>query len=75
MDARRQWSKIENMFRSARLAVAALLALAIAALPVVLDRCAESCEAHQHVVAATPACHHAASTGTHLLTSAVPVWS
>jgi hypothetical protein len=54
------------MFRAARLAVAAFLALAIAVLPVVLDRCADSCEAHQHTVASTPACHHAASTGTHL---------
>ena len=54
------------MFRATRTAVAALLALAIAVLPVVLDRCADSCEAHQHNVASTPACHHAASTGTHV---------
>src|SRR5882672_6456461 len=54
------------MFRATRIAVAAILALAIAALPVVLDRCAESCEAHRHTVASTPTCHHAASTGTHI---------
>jgi hypothetical protein len=54
------------MFRATRSAIAAILALAIAALPVVLDRCAESCEAHQNTVASTPACHHAASTGTHI---------
>jgi hypothetical protein len=54
------------MFRAARLAVAAVLALAIAALPVVLDRCADSCESHGHIVASTPACHHTVSTGTHL---------
>ena len=49
-----------------RIAVAAILAMAIAALPVMLDRCAEPCEAHQDTVASTPACHHAASTGTHI---------
>ena len=54
------------MFRAIKTAVAALLALAIAALPVVLDRCADSCEAHQYLAASTPACHHADSTGTHL---------
>jgi len=54
------------MFRATRTAVAALVALAIAVLPVVLDRCADSCEAHQHVAASSPACHHAASTGTHV---------
>jgi hypothetical protein len=54
------------MFRATKTAVAAILALAIAALPVVLDRCAESCEAHRHTVASTPACHHAAATGTHI---------
>jgi hypothetical protein len=54
------------MVRATRTAVAALLALAIAVLPVVLDGCADSCEAHQHTVASTPACHHAASTGAHL---------
>jgi hypothetical protein len=54
------------MSRAARVTVATLLALAVAALPLVLDRCADSCEAHQHIVASTPACHHAASTGTHL---------
>jgi len=54
------------MFRATRIAVAAILAMAIAALPVVLDRCAESCDTHQRTVASTPACHHAASTGTHI---------
>ena len=54
------------MFRATRIAVAAVLALAIAALPAILDRCSESCEAHQNTVASTPACHHAASTGTHI---------
>src|SRR5437899_7964902 len=54
------------MFRATRIAVAAVQAVAIAALPVLLDRCAESCEAHQSTVASTPACHHAASAGTHV---------
>jgi len=51
------------MFRATRIAVAANLALAVAALPIAIDRCAESCEAHQNTVASTPACHHAAPTG------------
>src|SRR5216684_1434743 len=54
------------MFRATRIAIAAILGVAIAALPVVLDRCAEACEAQQHTVASTPACHHAAPTGTHV---------
>ncbi len=53
------------MFRATK-TVAALLALAIMALPVVLDRCAESCEAHLDAVASAPACHHATSTGTRI---------
>jgi len=60
------------MFRATRIAVAATLALAIAALPVVLDRCAESCEAHRNTVASTPACHHATSTGTHISHAPAP---
>jgi hypothetical protein len=54
------------MFRATRIAVAAVLALAVAALPLMLDRCAESCEAHQSLVANVPACHHVTSTGTHV---------
>jgi hypothetical protein len=54
------------MFRVTRGAVAGVLAIAIAALPVVLDRCAESCEAHANAVASTPTCHHVTSTGTRI---------
>jgi hypothetical protein len=54
------------MCRVTRLAIAAVLALAVAALPLMLDRCAESCDAHQSSVASTPACHHATSTGTRI---------
>jgi hypothetical protein len=54
------------MFRTARGAIAAVLGLAIAVLPVVLDQCAGSCEAHQQIAVSTPECHHAASTGTHV---------
>jgi hypothetical protein len=53
------------MFRTTR-TVAAVLALAIIAMPVVLDRCAELCEAHHDTVASAPACHHAASSGTRI---------
>jgi hypothetical protein len=54
------------MFRVTNIAAAAVLALAVAALPLMLDRCAESCEAHPSSVASTPACHHATATGTHI---------
>jgi len=54
------------MFRAIRTAVAGILVLAIAALPVMLDRCAASCDAHQNAIASTPECHHATSTGMHL---------
>jgi hypothetical protein len=54
------------MFRVTRGAFAAVLAIAIAALPVALDRCAESCEAHENTVASTPTCHHVTSTGTRI---------
>jgi hypothetical protein len=54
------------MFRVIRIAVAAVLALAVATLPVMLDRCGVSCEAHQATVASTPACHDAAASGTHV---------
>ena len=43
-----------------------MLALAAAALPVVLDRCAESCEMHRDAVASRPSCHHATSTATRI---------
>jgi len=43
----------------ARSATAAVLALALAALPLVLDQCAAACAAHEAAVASTPACHHA----------------
>jgi hypothetical protein len=43
------------MFCMARIALAGILALTVAALPLMLDRCAESCEGHQAV---NPGCHH-----------------
>jgi hypothetical protein len=44
----------------ARASMASVLALAVFALPLVLDQCAASCEAHQISAAngARPACHH-----------------
>ena len=42
---------------------AAALMLALACLPVVLDQCVASCDAHQAAVT-TPPCHHTQSTGT-----------
>jgi hypothetical protein len=54
------------MFRVTRIAIAAVLALAVAALPLMLDRCSESCDPHRSAVVNTPACHHTASSGTHI---------
>jgi hypothetical protein len=54
------------MFRVTRIAVAAVLAVAVAALPLILDRCAASCDAHQGTVATGSTCHHVTATGTHL---------
>ena len=60
------------MFRATKIAVAAVVALAMAVLPVVLDQCAGSCEAHRHTIASTPACHHTTSTGTHIAHVPIP---
>lgn len=54
------------MSRATRLTTATLLALAIALLPVVLDRCAASCEAQHDAVAGTPSCHHALSSAVQI---------
>ena len=55
-----------RMSRGMRMANAALLALAVAILPVVLDHCSASCEAHRDAVASSPSCHHATAAGTRL---------
>jgi hypothetical protein len=54
------------MLRKLQSATAAVLVVAVAALPVILDRCAVTCEAHQDVEA-TPACHHGSVEGTHIV--------
>ena len=59
-----------RMSRAMNIATAALLALAVATLPVVLDHCSASCETHRDTVASTPSCHHATAHGTRL--GAVP---
>jgi hypothetical protein len=58
------YNRLEShqMLRAFRTAAASVLALAIAALPVVLERCVDSCARHDgSAFAAVPACHHAAS--------------
>jgi hypothetical protein len=50
------------MSRATRIATAAVLALAMAAFPAVLDRCTATCEAHHEAIASTPSCHHVTST-------------
>ena len=54
------------MTRALRNAAAAVLAIAIAAVPTMLDQCAETCAAHPASVASTPACHHASASGTRI---------
>ena len=53
------------MMRVSKFMVATALALAIAGLPVILDQCAESCDAHAVTASMTPPCHHAVPAGTH----------
>jgi hypothetical protein len=53
------------MSRASRIATAFALILAIAVLPVVLDRCAASCEALDGAAgaaASSPGCHHATTS-------------
>ena len=57
------------MIRVTRIAAAAVLALAVAALPLMLDRCAASCDAHPSALSSAPACHHATSTGARITKS------
>src|SRR5438093_2893511 len=54
--------RIALMSRPTRIAAAAVVALAVAAFPAVLDRCAATCEAHHEAIASTPSCHHVTST-------------
>jgi hypothetical protein len=51
--------------RSTRLSTAAVLALAVAAWPLVLDQCAASCVEH-HEAAGIPSCHQATTTSTRI---------
>jgi hypothetical protein len=54
-----------------RAAAAVLVVFAVAALPIVIDHCTESCEMHRSAPVAAPTCHHAASSSAHI--GAVPV--
>ena len=54
------------MFRVTRSVLAVVLGLAVVALPLMLDQCAATCEAHHNSVASTPTCHHAGTTTFHL---------
>jgi hypothetical protein len=54
------------MFGVTKQAIASVLALAIIVLPIVLDRCAESCEAQHRTIASTANCHHASSSAAQM---------
>jgi hypothetical protein len=43
-----------------------VLAFAVAALPLLLDRCVESCDRQAATVASAPPCHHTAAAGTRI---------
>jgi hypothetical protein len=55
-----------TMSRAMRIATSVVLALAVAGIPAVLDRCAATCEAHHDAIASTPTCHHATPTTTRI---------
>jgi len=60
------------MIRATRAVTAIALTFAISALPVLLARCAASCEAHRDTMAARPSCHHATSMATHIAQTPAP---
>jgi hypothetical protein len=60
------------MRRVTRLTTAIALAVAVALLPIVLDRCADACDAHHAAAAKAPACHHTTSTAIHITSAPAP---
>src|SRR2546428_12366768 len=54
------------MSRAANIIIAAVLTLAVAGLPILLNQCAASCETQHEAAASAPSCHHASSTGTRI---------
>lgn len=60
------------MRRATRLTTAMVLAVAVALLPIVLDRCADACDAHQAASTKAPACHHTTSTAIRITTAPAP---
>ena len=55
-----------------RAAAAAILAVALATLPVALDYCSAFCETHHNAVASTPSCHHTVSSATRIGHAPIP---
>jgi hypothetical protein len=55
-----------------RAASAAILALALVALPLALDHCSAFCEGHHDAVASTLSCYHTASTAMRIGRAAAP---
>jgi hypothetical protein len=56
--ARCRTARIKLMSWITRSATAAVLVVALAALPLVLDQCVAACEAQHAAVTSAPACHH-----------------
>jgi hypothetical protein len=55
-----------GMFRGGRVGLVAVLAIAIASVPLLLDQCAATCEMHHESVASAPSCHHSGTASAHL---------
>jgi len=49
-----------------RVTTATVVLFAVVAVPLVLDQCAATCDAHRDVAISTPKCHHSGSAGTHI---------
>ena len=62
------------MLALVRAATAAFVAVALAALPVLLDRCETSCDVHRAAAAAaaSPSCHHGPPPGSRVGGSPAP---
>jgi hypothetical protein len=58
--------------RLVRAAAAAIVAMAVGALPVVIDRCVESCGMDQTAPVGAPSCHHTPSSSPHIASAPVP---
>ncbi len=55
-----------------RAASAAILAVALAVLPLALDHCSALCETHHDTAASTPSCHHSSPATARIVGGGTP---